>query len=51
MWKQYNKLCDCSIANMNVEELASHQEALRLIETDLHFATQNAAVVQDEDNE
>jgi hypothetical protein len=43
MWKQYTKLYDRSTANMGVEELASYQEALRLIETDLHFATRNVA--------
>jgi hypothetical protein len=32
------------------EELASHQEALRLIKKDLNFVTQNAAEVQDEDD-
>jgi hypothetical protein len=36
---------------MDTEELMSHQEALRLIETDLHFATRNAAEVQDKDDE
>jgi hypothetical protein len=35
---------------MDVEELASHQEALRLIKKDLNFVTQNAAEVQDEDD-
>jgi hypothetical protein len=44
MWKKYNKL------HMDVKELMSHQEALRLIETDLHFTTQNVAEVQDEDD-
>jgi hypothetical protein len=39
MWKQYNKLRDRSTVNMDDEELASHREALRLIEKDLHFAT------------
>jgi hypothetical protein len=51
MWKQYSKLRDRSTANMDVEELASHREAIRLIEMDLHFVTRNAAEVQDEDNE
>jgi hypothetical protein len=50
MWKQYNKLRDRSTVNMDVEELMSHQETPRLIETDLHFATRNAAEVQDEYN-
>jgi hypothetical protein len=45
MWKQYNKLRDRSTENMDAEELASHRETLRLIETDLHFATRNAAEV------
>jgi hypothetical protein len=36
---------------MDVEELIIHRETLRLIETDLHFATRNAAEVQDEDDE
>jgi hypothetical protein len=39
MWKQYNKLRDRSTANMDAEELTSYREALRLIETDLHFVT------------
>jgi hypothetical protein len=30
--------------------LVVHQEVLRLIETDLHFATRNAAEVQDKDD-
>jgi hypothetical protein len=51
MWKQYNKLRDCSTVNMDDEELMSHWEALKLIETDLCFATWNAAEVQDEDDE
>jgi hypothetical protein len=51
MWKQYNKLRDRSTTNMDTEEWMSHQEALRLIETDLHFATRNAAEIQDEDDE
>jgi hypothetical protein len=41
----------CSTANMNDEELASHQEALRRIKNDLYFSTRNAAVVQDEEDE
>jgi hypothetical protein len=51
MWKQYNKLHETNTADMNTEELASHQEALRLIKKDLNFATQNATEVQDEDEE
>jgi hypothetical protein len=43
MWKHYNMLWDYSIMNMDEETLASHREALRLIERDLQFATQNAA--------
>jgi hypothetical protein len=34
----------------DVEELASHREALRLIKKDLNFATQNATEVQDKDD-
>jgi hypothetical protein len=51
MCKQYNKLCAANTANMDVEELATHREALRLIKKDLNFATQNAVGVQDEDDE
>jgi hypothetical protein len=51
MWKQYNKFCDRSTVNMDAEELASHREAMRLIENDLHIATRNVAEVQDEDDE
>jgi hypothetical protein len=36
---------------MDNKELVSYREALRLIEKDLQFATQNAAEVQDEDDE
>jgi hypothetical protein len=36
---------------MDAEELTSHQEAARLIEMDLHFATRYTAEVQDEDDE
>jgi hypothetical protein len=36
---------------MDVEELTTHQEALRLIKKYLNFATQNTAEVQDEDDE
>jgi hypothetical protein len=51
MWKQYTKLYDRSTANMDAEELTSYQEALRLIKNDLNFVTQNAAEVQDENDE
>jgi hypothetical protein len=37
--------------NMDEETLTSHREALRLIERDLQFATQNATEVQNEDDE
>jgi hypothetical protein len=36
---------------MDVEELVTHQDALRLIEKDLNFATQNTVEVQDKDDE
>jgi hypothetical protein len=51
MWKQYNKLHAANTVDMDAEELTTHQEALRLIKKDLNFATQNAAEVQDEDDE
>jgi hypothetical protein len=51
MWKQYNKLREVNTADMDVEELVSHREALRLIKKDLNFATKNAAKVQEEDDE
>jgi hypothetical protein len=51
MWKQYNKLHEVNIVYMNVEELTSHRESLRLIIKDLNFVTQNATEVQDEDDE
>jgi hypothetical protein len=51
MWKQYNKLREVNTADMDAEKLASHREALRLIKNDLNFVTQNAAEVQDEDDE
>jgi hypothetical protein len=51
LWKQYNKLRYHFTVNMDDEELMCHREALRLIEKDLQFVTQNAAGVQDEDDE
>jgi hypothetical protein len=51
MWQQYNKLCTANTADMDAEELMTHREALRLMKKDLNFATQNAAEVQDEDDE
>jgi hypothetical protein len=36
---------------MDAEGLVSHREALTLIKKVLNFATQNAAEVQDEDDE
>jgi hypothetical protein len=36
---------------MDVEELMSHQKALRLTKKDLNIATQNVAEVQDKDDE
>jgi hypothetical protein len=36
---------------MDIKELTTYQEALRLIKKDLNFVTQNAAEVQDEDDE
>jgi hypothetical protein len=51
MWKQYNKLRVANTTDMDAEELMTHREALRLIKKDLNFATQNAAEVQDEDDE
>jgi hypothetical protein len=46
MWKQYNKICEMNIVDMDVEELMSHREALRLIKNDLNFVTLNAAEVR-----
>jgi hypothetical protein len=51
MWKQYNKLYATNTADMDAEELTTHRKALRLVKKDLNFATQNAADVQDEDDE
>jgi hypothetical protein len=50
IWKQYNKLWNRSTMNVDDQELASHRDALRLIEKDLKFVTWNAAEVQDEDD-
>jgi hypothetical protein len=36
---------------MDIKELMTYQEALRLIKKDLSFVTQNAAELQDEDDE
>jgi hypothetical protein len=41
MWKQYNKLCEVNTATMNVEELVSYWEALKVIKKDLNFVSQN----------
>jgi hypothetical protein len=51
MWKQYNKFHEANTVDMDVEELVSHREALRLIKKDLKFATQNTTEVQDENDE
>jgi hypothetical protein len=51
MWKQYNKLRTVNTADMDVEELTTHREALRLIKKDLNFATQNTAEVWNEVDE
>jgi hypothetical protein len=51
MGKQYNKLREVNITDMDVEELASHRETLRVIKKDLNFATKNTAEVQDENDE
>jgi hypothetical protein len=51
IWKQYNKFHEANTADMDIEELTSHREALKLIKNDLNFTTQNAAEVQDEDDE
>jgi hypothetical protein len=51
MWKQYNKFHEANTADMDAEELVSHQETLRLIKKDLKFATQNTTEVQDENDE
>jgi hypothetical protein len=50
MWKQYNKLCEVNTAAMNVEELVSYREALKLIKKDLNFVFQNVADVQNDDD-
>jgi hypothetical protein len=51
IWKQCNKLCTANTVDMDAKELVTHRETLRLIKNDLNFATQNAADVQDEDDE
>jgi hypothetical protein len=51
MGKQYNKLREVNITDMDVEELVSHRETLRVIKKDLNFATKNTAEVQDENDE
>jgi hypothetical protein len=38
MWKQYNKLHETNTVDMDVEELMSHREVLKLIKKDLNFA-------------
>jgi hypothetical protein len=39
MWKQYSKLCTANTMYMDVKELVTHREAIRLIKKDLNFAT------------
>jgi hypothetical protein len=51
MWKQYNKFYETNTADMDAEELMSHQKTLRLIKKDLNFVTQNVMEVQDKDDE
>jgi hypothetical protein len=51
MWKQYNKLRMANTVDIDVEELTTHQEALRLIKKDLNFVTQNTTEVQHKDDE
>jgi hypothetical protein len=51
MWKQYIKLHAANTTNIDVEELTSHREALRLIKKDLNFTIKNMVDVQDEDDE
>jgi hypothetical protein len=46
MWKQYNKLHEVNTVDMDVEELVSHRDALRLIKKDLNFITKNAMEVK-----
>jgi hypothetical protein len=51
MWKQYNKLRMTNTVDMDIEELVSHRETLRLIKNDLNFTTQNTAEFYNEDDE
>jgi hypothetical protein len=51
VWKQWNKLKDCSTINMDDEELKIHREAIQLIQRDLQFVQANEVVVENEDNE
>jgi hypothetical protein len=51
VWKQWNKLKDCSTINMDDEELKIHREAIQLIQRDLQFVQANEVVVENEDDE
>jgi sugar/nucleoside kinase (ribokinase family) len=50
LWKQWNKLKDCSTVNMNEEELKIYRETLQIIQRDLQFAQANEAVIEDGHN-
>jgi hypothetical protein len=51
LWKQWNKLKECSTTNMDEEEVQTHREAFRLIQKDLQFTQANEAAVEDEDDQ
>jgi hypothetical protein len=51
LWKQWNKLKECSTTNMDEEELKIHCEVFHLIQRDLQFAQGNEAAVEDGDDE
>jgi hypothetical protein len=49
--KQHNKLKDRSTANMNKDQLESHCETQKFIQSDIQFAQRNTVDVEDEDDE
>jgi hypothetical protein len=50
LWRQWNKLKDCSTMNMDEEELQIHRYTLQIIQRDLQFAQANEETIDDEDD-
>jgi hypothetical protein len=50
LWKQWNKLNDCSTTNMDEEKLKIYHEPLQLIQIDLQFTQANKSTVENGDD-